>query len=67
MLTTAIPCPVSGDTAVNVATATSKSSITFVKIKMATIEEERAMGLAIKGHSVFISGQCGTGKTYLLR
>ena len=44
-LSVAIPAPVSGQSAVNVATATSKCLITFLlpMIKMATLRQNRTM------------------------
>ena len=44
-LSVAIPAPVSGQSAVNVATVTSKCSITFfyLMIKMATLRQNRTM------------------------
>ena len=43
MLSVAIRAPVSGQSPVNVVTATSKCSITFLMIKMATLRQNRTM------------------------
>ena len=45
MLSVAIPAPVSGQSAVNVVTATSKCSITFM-IKMATLRQNRTFNVS---------------------
>ena len=70
----AIPNPTSCNTAVTYhGNVKHTSNVRFflhiwnVQKEMEVTKEEIAKKLALGGHSLFILGQCGTGKTYILR